>query len=171
MNRRTFSLGLAKLSTAFDQEVTDALSELWREKYAHLDDAVFALAVERAIDTLTFWPKPAEFNAIVATIQAALGHGDPPGEEVWAAVKRKLARYQPETRNTAEALSLTPREAAALRQVGTLHELAHMERDDLEWKKLPFAAAYDVLGDRAAVCDRLLRVEAGRPALPGEVGQ
>jgi hypothetical protein len=151
MDQPTFQRQLRLLSVATNKELSPELATLWWTKYGAHEDGLLTAAFSYALDHCRFFPSPAEFNDILAPMLRASGGALPLGEEVWGAVKRKIGRYAEETRGSMEACGFTPAEAEALREVGTLRELAYMAPRDLEFKKRDFIAAYERAAQRAAL--------------------
>ena len=161
MTLETFSALMLSLAEVYDCKLSAPALEAYFEDFGHLDEQTFRLALRHARRSAQRFPTPRDLFDAVRLVQSATGAGLPSGEEVWGRVKRAIARYADETRNTAAACGLTEAEAAALREVGTLRELAWMSERDLEFRRRDFLAAYERRAGRAA----LGLGEGERPAL------
>lgn len=156
MNKAAFAQGMAMLSTAFEKDISEPLTELYFDEFGALDDETFLVLVRVCIRSLTFFPKVAELHQHLRSIQAARG-GPALPEEAFGAFLRKLRGFNVDlaARMGADKEALrcgfTPSELAAAREVGGLAGLALMSERDLHFERPRWVNAYERAAQRAAL--------------------
>jgi hypothetical protein len=156
VNKAAFAQGMAMLSTAFDKDISEPLTELYFEEFGGLDDETFLLLVRVCIRSLTFFPKVAEMHQHLRSIQAARG-GPALPEEAFGIFIRKLRGYNPDLAARmgadveAARCGFTPAELAAAGDCGGLTALAMMPERDLHFERPRWVASFERSAQRAAL--------------------
>lgn len=141
-DRPAFADLMTALSLTFDAEVSDAKSEIYFRALADLAWEDIRHAGERAIQTCTFFPKPAELRALI------VGHPEDIAERAWEQLgfaASQIGSYDSiciESPHTARALEVT---------FGSWIEFCSIALEPPMWaaKRKEFLAAY-----RVAVLDK-----------------
>ena len=76
-------------ASAVSAEAADAILGLWWRKFGNLPDSVLVPAFELALNTCTFFPSIAEFNAILRRVAGAEGEVVD-GASAWEACERRV---------------------------------------------------------------------------------
>jgi hypothetical protein len=135
---------------------------LWLESFADLSDDVLEAAFKRTLATCKFWPVK------IADVREHIDQADAKGRELEAdqewenALRVATEFWHPEIGLYQNAPRLSPAAWHALKSAGGLSHVFNCSREDLQWARKRFVAAYTLIHETGQVEHLLGAGEAKR---------